>query len=47
MDIHVKMVNSKLIQCLNEYTVSSRGNRKVKDKPKSNDPATEKIETYG
>ena len=47
MDIHVKMVNSKLIQCLNEYTMSSPGNRKVKDKAKSNDPATEKIETYG
>ena len=27
--------------------MSSPGNRKVKDKAKSNDPATEKIETYG
>ena len=47
MDIHVKMVNSKLIQCLSEYTMSSPGKVKVKDKAKSNDPATEKIETYG
>ena len=47
MDIHGKMVNSKLIQCLNENTISSPGNRKVKDKPKSNDPAAEEIETYG
>ena len=47
MDIHVKMVNSKLNQCLNQHTMSSPGNRKVKDKAKSNDPTTEKIETYG
>ena len=39
--------NSKLIQCLNEYTMSSPENRKIKNKSKSNDPATEKIETYG
>ena len=25
----------------------SPGNRKAKDKTKSNDPATEKLETYG
>ena len=45
MDIHVKIVNSTLIQCLNEYTMPNPGNRKVKDKAKSNDPTTEKIET--
>ena len=45
MDIHVKMVNSKLTQCLNEFTMSSPGNRKVKNEAKSNDHATEKIET--
>ena len=47
MDIHVKMVNSKLIQCLHEYIMSSPGNRKVKGKAKSNNPATEKIELMG